>query len=520
MTLSFDSLDVDSYLQVLSFIHIQGLARMATCSRLGSVVAHEAQQRPSLLVLKGSMEEIARDLREHLASKPTVAFYSCCQPNGGDGARLGETMFNFVRKILPSSTVILGGLTESLQCAANSFGKTELCIEPDGECHGLLLATLPEASARVFFTGHANPSTFLDDAFDSDYSDYDMFEGGEDEAFSGEELEDDLGIHAPRTPDGLEQESTDGGYPGNALSAIMTDVSRIQGSQTTDNHISQDNSSSASNVDGNATTSNSNAVGASNANETGEACNSSNVQPSVSTFEECFNLDPPPQVIVVYVGGAGQSTIKKLQDKYPEAAIIGGVVMGQQVIGSSKVNTFYGRGTGIMTISGNAPLFAMTCPYPGSSPVAEELVRRKLAFAAEKAAAEEQKVLGALLFTCNGRGRSMFGREGSDAKFFHAQFPSAPFLGWYAGGEVGPAIDREEEARAIEGRFTQSDKTFLRGNARLQGFTAIYGFFLVPQKFVPSSAFLRAVLNGEVSAAFKAIYDARGYHHNTCIPCC
>merc|ERR1711970_586897 len=43
-------------------------------------------------------------------------------------------------------------------------------------------------------------------------------------------------------------------------------------------------------------------------------------------FEECFHLDPPPQVIVVYQGG-GQSLVKRLQDRYPEAAIIGGVVM-------------------------------------------------------------------------------------------------------------------------------------------------------------------------------------------------
>ena len=49
------------------------------------------------------------------------------------------------------------------------------------------------------------------------------------------------------------------------------------------------------------------------------------------------------------------------QEAYPEAAIVGGVVMGRRVVAKRGGAVSHGRGVGALAISGNAPLFAMTC---------------------------------------------------------------------------------------------------------------------------------------------------------------
>jgi len=50
------------------------------------------------------------------------------------------------------------------------------------------------------------------------------------------------------------------------------------------------------------------------------------------------------------------------QEAYPEAAIVGGVVMGRRVVAKRGQGALSnGRGVGALAISGNAPLFAMTC---------------------------------------------------------------------------------------------------------------------------------------------------------------
>lgn len=50
------------------------------------------------------------------------------------------------------------------------------------------------------------------------------------------------------------------------------------------------------------------------------------------------------------------------QETYPEAAIVGGVVMGGSILAKRKDGGLSGgRGVGALAISGNAPLFAMTC---------------------------------------------------------------------------------------------------------------------------------------------------------------
>lgn len=45
---------------------------------------------------------------------------------------------------------------------------------------------------------------------------------------------------------------------------------------------------------------------------------------------------------------------------------------------------------------------------------------------------------GALCFSCNGRGREMFGRPDHDAAALHATLAGAPAAGFFAAGEIGP----------------------------------------------------------------------------------
>merc|ERR1719198_1372067 len=105
---------------------------------------------------------------------------------------------------------------------------------------------------------------------------------------------------------------------------------------------------------------------------------------------------------------------------------------------NSKTRASAGPGIGILAITGNAPLFALTSAFTGSSRGAREDVRYKMQLAQDLASQDQQRILGALLFTCNGRGRQMFNHDANDARLFQAHFPLAPLLGYYAGGEIGP----------------------------------------------------------------------------------
>jgi small ligand-binding sensory domain FIST len=62
---------------------------------------------------------------------------------------------------------------------------------------------------------------------------------------------------------------------------------------------------------------------------------------------------------------------------------------------------------------------------------------------------------GALMFTCNGRGRGMFGEADHDALTADAALAGAPVAGFFAAGEIGP----------------------VGGRAHLHGFTATLAVF-------------------------------------------
>lgn len=92
-----------------------------------------------------------------------------------------------------------------------------------------------------------------------------------------------------------------------------------------------------------------------------------------------------------------------------------------------------------------------------------------------KSQLDGEELLSALMFSCGGRGpekNQMFQQDMLDAAYFEKVFPSIPLLGFYAGGEIGP-----------EARVARED-AFMSANAAIQGFTAVFGVFIVPKRIL------------------------------------
>jgi small ligand-binding sensory domain FIST len=92
---------------------------------------------------------------------------------------------------------------------------------------------------------------------------------------------------------------------------------------------------------------------------------------------------------------------------------------------------------------------------------------------------ENEQILGAVMFSCNGRGpypSSFICDEMGDAKRFAQVFPQVPLLGFYANGEIGPSV--------LAGR----QSVFQVGQSYLQGFTVVLALLIVPKTAPPSVA--------------------------------
>lgn len=71
---------------------------------------------------------------------------------------------------------------------------------------------------------------------------------------------------------------------------------------------------------------------------------------------------------------------------------------------------------------------------------ADEELRQALALALE--ALSGARPAGSLLFSCNGRGRAMFGATDHDAEAVHHELRGSPTAGFFAAGEIGPVGGR------------------------------------------------------------------------------
>jgi len=66
-------------------------------------------------------------------------------------------------------------------------------------------------------------------------------------------------------------------------------------------------------------------------------------------------------------------------------------------------------------------------------------------------------VHGSLLFSCLGRGQSMYGATSHDVRLLRKFFPGLPAAGFFCNGEIGPVGDRSyvHGFTSVMGLFTQ-----------------------------------------------------------------
>lgn len=466
--MSFEDLGVDGMLEALSAMNAQSLARIACTHRLGAIAAHEAQQKPSLLVVKGSIEHVTKELRERLAARPNIAFLQYISGTVEQYTAHGEHIKEFLKTQLPRETIVLGACTDSLlcalhrECAPTAGTVLEIADESSFSDHiALLVARLPEANANVFTMANRGC------AHDDDSSGY---------SESGSASEEEPAVW----------EEVDAAVENSAVQATSQDSQHEHGAANSDWLSSLAPSGYEGQAENNAAAD----IGVERVSQ---------FESNQSKMQRLLSLDPAPSIVVIQDASGDRGLVKKIQDAYPQAAIIGGCAMGREIMikNQEKVHVET-SGIGILAISGNAPLFALTSPYSpytGGPRKAEEDVKAKMALAEKLAADEEHRVLGSLLFTCCARNSSLFGQEACDVLWFQERFPHLPLLGMYAGGEIGP-----------KGKTNSNLQSFERGNAQYQGYTAVFGFFLVPRKHAPSLLFQRAVLHGDVREAFAQLH--------------
>ncbi|GBG31602.1 Hypothetical Protein FCC1311_078272 [Hondaea fermentalgiana] len=105
-------------------------------------------------------------------------------------------------------------------------------------------------------------------------------------------------------------------------------------------------------------------------------------------------------------------------------------------------------------------------------------------------AQNDERVLAGLMFSCSARGPHPMTKETGpmlDARAFQDKF-GVPLIGFYAGGEIGP------RARAlVDGEAFESSR------AVVQGYTVVYGVFIVPH-----NSFSPLELYGNVTAEHTA----------------
>eukprot|EP00531_Pseudo-nitzschia_arenysensis_P007050 CAMPEP_0116120122 /NCGR_PEP_ID=MMETSP0329-20121206/3011_1 /TAXON_ID=697910 /ORGANISM="Pseudo-nitzschia arenysensis, Strain B593" /LENGTH=470 /DNA_ID=CAMNT_0003613879 /DNA_START=156 /DNA_END=1568 /DNA_ORIENTATION=+ len=112
---------------------------------------------------------------------------------------------------------------------------------------------------------------------------------------------------------------------------------------------------------------------------------------------------------------------------------------------------------------------------------------------------EGEEILGALMYTCCGRGPAPAGlipERMSDATRFAKVFPNVPCLGFYANGEFGPV--------ALAG----NESVFQIGRSMHQGFTAVFALFIVPVKDGPASYNLDDSINNVQKFVREQLHQA------------
>jgi len=132
------------------------------------------------------------------------------------------------------------------------------------------------------------------------------------------------------------------------------------------------------------------------------------------------------------------------------ALVAGGLLIGVVIDGGKpeyEQGDFLVRGVvgvdseqGSIQVGANMSVGQVVRLHARDARSAEADLLRELSLCA--AAAGEETPAGALVFSCNGRGRQMFGADDHDAATVDQLLGGAPSAGFFAAGEIGPVGGR------------------------------------------------------------------------------
>jgi small ligand-binding sensory domain FIST len=153
---------------------------------------------------------------------------------------------------------------------------------------------------------------------------------------------------------------------------------------------------------------------------------------------------------------AGRPAVQAIEDAIGELAlpqrtlVAGGLLIGVVIDGGKpeyKQGDFLVRGvlgadpdTGAVSVGATVAPGQVVRLHARDARSADADLRQELRLRATALGGE--RPAGALVFSCNGRGRSMFGETDHDASAVEAELGAAPAAGFFAAGEIGPVGGR------------------------------------------------------------------------------
>lgn len=158
-------------------------------------------------------------------------------------------------------------------------------------------------------------------------------------------------------------------------------------------------------------------------------------------------------VIIELAGRPAVETIEEVISELPiaeRALVAAGLLIGIVIDGGKpdyEQGDFLVRGvlgadsdTGAVAVGANVSAGQVVRLHARDAGSADEDLRRALGLRAQ--ASGTQPPAGALVFSCSGRGQSMFGACDHDATMVHEVLGGTPAAGFFAAGEIGPVGGR------------------------------------------------------------------------------
>jgi len=497
-TFPLSELPRDALVASLELLGATDLSKLAGVSRLFFLITGEVRRRPSLVTKVGLPSDVMRAISQELTATPTLGFlFSTGDMRKGDIPKM-------LAERMPLSCDIIGARTSELQALVQSERRprpAQAAADPTaspGRPSGTQLETCREPGRVAMQLG-----SFPDATAQSFHMSDDICEriAGADTEAAAQVLLREAGypvgpewktiVLIASSTDALESviNAFQRGHPGTAiLGGIAEDQLLIHSRGTT--KIKTD--------------------GIAGLALQGDVPLTALVSRGCSALTKAFRSrgarvegeaardGPEPHILVPELIAEDGSTVQPLQIALQLRR--GPVFVGWRCgceggfLLEPLSNHCFGRGGSLKLELPGSPSSpdvsdVEVCFYGLDPDACREDLRRLLGHVQTHCERNRDQMMGAVMFTCNGRGMRFFGGNHVDAKEFHTSFPSVTLAGLWAGGEIGPQA-------LAEAAPEQATRT---GRAALQGFTAVFGIFRAP---LPASrSWLASYRDDEVPAA-------------------